>query len=68
MTDQSLMPFGKYKGKTLEDVPAKYLCWLYDNATVGKDLRKYLEDNLDVLRKQAREEDEADERDKKFQR
>lgn len=27
MTDDSLMPFGKHKGKRMEDVPASYLHW-----------------------------------------
>lgn len=30
MTDQDLMPFGKYKGEKMEDVPASYLLWLRD--------------------------------------
>lgn len=31
LTDDSIMPWGKYKGETLEDVPASYLLWLEDN-------------------------------------
>lgn len=58
ITDESLMTFGKYKGTKMEDVPAKYLIWLHENATVGKDLRIYLDDNLDVLRKQAKEDEQ----------
>lgn len=30
LTDNSPMPFGKYKGTKLENVPASYLIWLYD--------------------------------------
>lgn len=30
MTDQDLMPFGKYKYRKMEDVPADYLLWLRD--------------------------------------
>ncbi len=28
--DEDLMPFGKFKGKRLADVPADYLLWYYD--------------------------------------
>lgn len=29
-TDLDLMPFGKYKGTILQEVPASYLLWLWD--------------------------------------
>lgn len=29
-TDTDLMPFGKYKDEPLQDVPAKYLVWLWN--------------------------------------
>ena len=32
MKDTDLMPFGKYKGKPMSDVPASYLIWLRDDA------------------------------------
>lgn len=31
MTDDTPMPFGKHKGRRLEDVPANYLLWLGSN-------------------------------------
>jgi len=31
MTDTDKMPFGKHAGKRMEDVPASYLLWLWDN-------------------------------------
>ena len=31
LTDESIMPWGKYKGETLENIPASYLLWLEDN-------------------------------------
>lgn len=55
LTDESIMPFGQYKGQKLEDVPAAYLIWLLDNNKCGKDLRQYIMDNMDVLRKEVRE-------------
>lgn len=29
MEDNSLMPFGKYQGKEMSDVPDKYLLWFW---------------------------------------
>lgn len=49
MTDTSLMPFGKYRGNKLANVPANYLIWLYDNNKVGGELKKYIEDNRALL-------------------
>lgn len=31
LTDNSIMPFGVYKGKKMANVPASYLKWIYDN-------------------------------------
>lgn len=28
MNSEMIMPFGKYKGKTIEDIPSGYLRWL----------------------------------------
>ena len=53
MTDKSIMPFGKHKGKQLDQVPADYLMWLYENNKVSGLLKEYIEDNLDVLEKEA---------------
>lgn len=57
LTDNSLMPFGKYSGEKMGDVPASYLLWFKDEAkgkTIfqGSDNEKvllYIEENLDVL-------------------
>ena len=53
-TDKMPMPFGKYVGKPLADVPASYLIWLYDTSEKGKrlsdkKLSKYIEDNMQAL-------------------
>lgn len=53
LTDTSPMPFGKYKGTPMQDVPASYLFWLWSN---GKEhertcpVHDYIRRNLDVLR------------------
>ena len=49
MDDNDLMPFGKYKGKKIIDVPDEYLLWLYDRLHSGV-LLDYIYDNLDSIR------------------
>lgn len=48
--DQSLMPFGKHQGKKMEDVPASYLLWLWNDDVQHPDVRAYIEDNMSVLK------------------
>lgn len=43
------MPFGKYKGQPLEQVPLSYLLWLYESKKYSRDLRIYIEENLEAL-------------------
>lgn len=56
MNDKSEMPFGKYKGVKLEDVPDEYLLWLYNDGemethtTKRKELFDYIVDNLDAIK------------------
>lgn len=49
-TDESLMPFGKYKGQPLIKVSASYLLWLYDKDLKSGPLRTYIEENMDALK------------------
>jgi uncharacterized protein (DUF3820 family) len=49
MTDESIMPFGKYKGEKIANVPAKYLMWLYYEGKVFGEVKQYISDNKDVL-------------------
>lgn len=51
LTDESSMPFGKYRGKQMADVPADYLLWLYDNCKCSDNVHDYIIDNLEVLKK-----------------
>jgi len=51
LSDYDSMPFGKYKGDCMEDVPASYLHWLWTN---GMDKKKdpvanYIRENLSAL-------------------
>lgn len=50
LTDSSLMPYGKYKGDKMINVPAFYLLWLFENNKCGKDVADYVKENLDVLK------------------
>lgn len=52
MNDQSLMPFGKYKGRKMEDVPADYLLWLRDQVCRDNQVKEYIEENLSALMKE----------------
>lgn len=42
------MPFGKYKGCRLVDVPEDYLRWLVANVALRNPLRRYVLDRLRV--------------------
>lgn len=50
MNDESIMPFGKYKGEKMANVPPDYLLWIYDNGKCYGEVRKYIADNLEVLK------------------
>lgn len=50
MTDESIMPIGKYKGEKMANVPASYLLWLYENGNIYGELKQYITDNLEVIK------------------
>ena len=59
LTDESLLPFGKYKGTPMEQVPAKYLLDLkgFDYKTEKKEdkiklVDDYIESILPILQKE----------------
>lgn len=54
LTDRDSMPFGKFKGKAMGEVPASYLDWLHGQPWL-KDWPKvlaYIEENRTVLDKE----------------
>ena len=53
MKDDDLMPFGKYKGTQMINVPASYLLWLYETIDAGL-VKDYIENNLDVLKQEVK--------------
>lgn len=54
MKDDSKMPYGKYSGQRMIDVPASYLLWLYDNNKCSGEVKKYIQENIDVLRSEVK--------------
>jgi hypothetical protein len=59
MTDEDLMPFGKYKGTAMANVPAGYLLWAHRTwveTPSNRDVKKYIWDNLDAIQKEFNEE------------
>lgn len=50
LKDTDLMPWGLHKGKAMINVPADYLKWLYDNNKCFGDVKKYIEENMDVIK------------------
>lgn len=52
-TDQTIMPYGKYKGTALANVPPDYLLYLYHEKMISNpSLLKYVEDNATVLQQE----------------
>lgn len=59
----SILPFGKYKGEKLGDIPAWYLIWLYDEdwfANKYSDIYMYIENNYHQLEKENEANDSRD--------
>lgn len=53
LTDESPMPWGKYQGDKMANVPASYLIWLYDNNKCRGDVKAYIRDNYSVIKQEA---------------
>ena len=47
--DDTIMWYGAHKGKRMEDVPAAYLLWIYENTNPISQLKEYIEDNMEIL-------------------
>jgi uncharacterized protein (DUF3820 family) len=55
LSDLSPMPFGKFKGKPMQDVPASYFHWLWSNGKKDDkqcEVAAYIRENLNALRKE----------------
>ena len=53
-TDKTLIPFGKYKGTALANVPAATLLWCWENINLSEPMKEYIRDNLDALKQEAK--------------
>lgn len=49
MGDYDLMPFGKYKGYELGDVPAEYLLEILRSGEAQGELKEYIQDVKEIL-------------------
>lgn len=52
--DNSLMPFGKYKGYKLANVPPEYLLYLLDQGWCNGSLKEYIENNKSTLEQEVK--------------
>ena len=50
MTDESIMPFGKYKWQKMANVPPEYLLFIYENGKLFGGVAEYIKENLDVIK------------------
>lgn len=55
LTDTSPMPFGKFAGKPMQDVPVEYMHWLWHGGMREKSIGEssvadYIRKNLDALK------------------
>lgn len=52
-TDDTIMPFGKYKGIKLGEVPADYLLFIYNEfEDLHSNFKKYLRINKHILERE----------------
>lgn len=50
MNDYSIMPFGKYKGIKMANVPSDYLLWCNEQDWCKGDLKQYIRENFDAIK------------------
>ena len=57
VTDDTIMPFGKYQGRSLGEVPASYLLWFASQGGGGfRDIKEYIEEKRAQLEREVDEE------------
>ena len=50
MNDSSLMPYGKYQGQKMANVPPEYLLWIFENNKCTSEVAKYISENMDAIK------------------
>jgi uncharacterized protein (DUF3820 family) len=51
MNGDFVMPWGAYKGKKIKDVPGSYFLHLYTEGKATGLVKKYIDDNLEEIKK-----------------
>lgn len=54
MTDESIMPFGKFKGMKMANIDASYLIWLFENGKCYGEVKAYITQNISVLKEEVK--------------
>lgn len=52
-TDNTIMPFGKHKGKPMANIPAQYFLWLLNEGCSHAGVKQYILENLQGLQQEA---------------
>ena len=50
MNGESILPFGKHKGKSLKDVPNAWFEFMYFKGRLSGQLKAYAEENVPIIR------------------
>lgn len=56
LTDLDPMPFGKFKGKAMQDVPASYLMWLKNDGCSNELVSNYIHNSMDAIKQELNDE------------
>jgi uncharacterized protein (DUF3820 family) len=49
LKDDDIMPWGKYAGHKMANIPPDYLLWLLENNKCGGSVKAYIEENKNFL-------------------
>lgn len=50
LSDLDKMPFGKFKDKLMQDVPASYLMWLHEQNCNNELVANYIHNSMDAIK------------------
>ena len=59
LKDDSLMPYGKHKGKKMKDIPASYLLWLFTSRNYNNEVKRYILNNMAAIESKAIQESKS---------
>lgn len=54
LTDNDLMPYGEHIGVAMVNIPAKELLAMYESEECTDEVKAYIEDNIEILKKEAK--------------